>query len=221
MFTPGSTVWTAEALATVVERIDSNAGEGSWIDRLVTQLGQLRASVLRKSVRQPTRGLSALLTSGRVVAFRPWRLCLDHIRGPRPPDVALPPDRAHRRQSRCLGSRATNTHRASSLAWVGFAARLVLVPSLERAAWWSVRRAQNRKPATYRCPLCGSYLPALVEHVLIAPEGKSAGRRHAHTHCVLQARRAGRLPTREDWQRTQPRRPSRWRRLLRFGGGGT
>ena len=112
--------------------------------------------------------------------------------------------------------------RAESVpAWVGFAARLLLVPSLERAAWWSVRRAQNRKPATYRCPLCGSYLPALVEHVLIAPEGKSAGRRHAHTHCVLQARRAGRLPTREDWQRTQPRRPSRWRRLLRFGRGGT
>ncbi len=109
----------------------------------------------------------------------------------------------------------------SEPAWVGFAARLLLVPSLERAAWWSVRRAQNRKPATYRCPLCGSYLPALVEHVLIAPEGESAGRRHAHTHCVLQARRAGRLPTREDWQRTQPRRPSRWRRLLRFGGGGT
>jgi len=104
-------------------------------------------------------------------------------------------------------------------AWVGFAARLLLVPSLERAAWWSVRRAQNRKPATYRCPLCGSYLPALVEHVLIAPEGESAGRRHAHTHCVMRARRAGRLPTREDWQRTQPRRPSRWRRLLRFGGG--
>ena len=27
--------------------------------------------------------------------------------------------------------------------------------------WWSIRPAQNRKPATYRCPLCGNHLPAL------------------------------------------------------------
>jgi len=89
------------------------------------------------------------------------------------------------------------------------------VPSLDPAAWWSIRRAQNRKPATYRCPLCGEYLPALSEHVLIAPEGDAARRRHAHTTCALRARRAGRLPTHEDWQRSQPARPSRWRRLLR------
>ncbi len=50
-----------------------------------------------------------------------------------------------------------------------------------------MRRAQNRKPATYRCPLCGRMLPALSEHMLIVPEGDPAGRRHAHSACVLTA----------------------------------
>jgi hypothetical protein len=77
-----------------------------------------------------------------------------------------------------------------------------------------MRPAQNRKPATYRCPLCGNFLPALSEHVLIAPEGDAGKRRHAHSDCVIRARKAGRLPTREDWQSTQPRPPSLWRRLL-------
>jgi hypothetical protein len=82
--------------------------------------------------------------------------------------------------------------------------------------WWSMRRAQNRKPATYRCPFCGRYLPALSEHVLIAPEGDMARRRHAHTDCVLAERKAGRLPTRDEWQGTRPRPPSRLRRWLRL-----
>jgi hypothetical protein len=69
--------------------------------------------------------------------------------------------------------------------------------------WWTMRRAQNQKPATYRCPLCGRRLPALSEHMLIAPEGDTSRRRHAHTECVLAARKAGRLPTREDWLRTR------------------
>ncbi len=81
------------------------------------------------------------------------------------------------------------------------------------ARWWSMRPAQNRKPATYRCPLCGNHLPALSEHVLIAPEGDMERRRHAHTACVLAARKAGRLPSEEDWRRTQPRPPSLWARL--------
>lgn len=76
-----------------------------------------------------------------------------------------------------------------------------------------MRPAQNRKPATYRCPLCGGHLPALSEHVLIAPEGDSERRRHAHTSCVLAARKAGRLPTEEEWRRTQPHPLSLWRRL--------
>jgi hypothetical protein len=78
--------------------------------------------------------------------------------------------------------------------------------------WWSMRRAQNLKPATYRCPLCGKHLPALSEHMLLYPEGRSEGRRHAHSECVLAARKAGRLPTRDEWQRTQPRPPSWWAR---------
>ena len=55
---------------------------------------------------------------------------------------------------------------------------------LEPAAWWAVRRAQNRKPATYRCPLCGYRLHAMSPHVLISPEGDTSRRRHAHAECV-------------------------------------
>jgi hypothetical protein len=81
---------------------------------------------------------------------------------------------------------------------------LAVMAKAQTPRWWVVRRAQNRKPSTYRCPLCGNYLPALSEHMLIVPEGDSSRRRHAHANCVLKARRAGRLPTREEWQRTQP-----------------
>ena len=77
--------------------------------------------------------------------------------------------------------------------------------------WWSARRAQNRKPATYRCPLCGNHLPSLSEHMLIAPEGDTSRRRHAHTKCVINARKAGRLPSRDEWLKTQPRRTFRER----------
>lgn len=80
--------------------------------------------------------------------------------------------------------------------------------------WWSVRRAQNRKPATYTCPFCGRRLAALSEHVLIAPEGDMSRRRHAHTECARAERKAGRMPLRDEWQRAQPRRPSLLRRLL-------
>lgn len=79
--------------------------------------------------------------------------------------------------------------------------------------WWSMRRAQNMKPATYRCPICGKHLPALSEHVLIAPEDDRSQRRHAHTKCVMRERQAGNLPTEEEWRRTQPRPPSLWQRL--------
>jgi hypothetical protein len=75
------------------------------------------------------------------------------------------------------------------------------MPKLEPARWWTIRRAQNRKPATYRCPLCGGFLPALSEHVLIAPEGDTSRRRHAHTKCAVAARGGGRLPTRDEWRR--------------------
>jgi hypothetical protein len=83
---------------------------------------------------------------------------------------------------------------------------------MDRASWWQVRRAQNRKPATYTCPLCGRYLPALSEHMLIVPEGDARRRRHAHTDCVMAARRAGRLPSQQEWLKTQPRPPGLWQR---------
>jgi hypothetical protein len=51
--------------------------------------------------------------------------------------------------------------------------------------------------------------------MLIAPEGDTRRRRHAHTACVLAARARGQLALREDWLRSQPRRPALWRRLLR------
>jgi hypothetical protein len=73
-----------------------------------------------------------------------------------------------------------------------------------KAGWYAVRPAANRKPATYRCPLCGGMLPALSEHSLVTPEGDSSRRRHAHTACVMAARKQGRLPLREDVERPKP-----------------
>lgn len=87
-------------------------------------------------------------------------------------------------------------------------------PKLERADWYAIRRAQNRKPATYTCPLCGRFLPALSEHVLITPEGDPSRRRHAHTACAVRARKAGRLPSRDEWLKAN-RPPSLWSRLAR------
>ena len=86
---------------------------------------------------------------------------------------------------------------------------------MPEARWWQARRAQNRRSATYRCPLCGQYLPALSEHMLLYPEGDASRRRHAHTECVMRARKDGTLPTREEWLRTQPRPPGPIRRLTR------
>jgi hypothetical protein len=86
-------------------------------------------------------------------------------------------------------------------------------PAAQAPRWWSMRPAQNLKPATYRCPFCDKHLAALSEHVLIAPEGDKTRRRHAHTECVLRARKAGKLPNEEEWRRSQPRPPSLWQRL--------
>jgi hypothetical protein len=43
--------------------------------------------------------------------------------------------------------------------------------------------------------------------MLIVPEGDSSRRRHAHSECVLAARKAGRLPTRDEWERSTGQRP--------------
>jgi hypothetical protein len=81
-------------------------------------------------------------------------------------------------------------------------------------AWWTVRRAQNLKPATYRCPFCGDLLPALSEHALVMPEGDPRRRRHAHLACVRAERAAGRLPFRDE---VEPRRAGLIARLVRRG----
>lgn len=85
---------------------------------------------------------------------------------------------------------------------------------LERADWWAIRPAGNRKPATYTCPLCGYRLHAMTRHMLISPEGNTSRRRHAHTECVQAARAQGQLPTRGEWAKTQPPARSLLRRLI-------
>ena len=50
--------------------------------------------------------------------------------------------------------------------------------------------------------------------MLIAPEGDTRRRRHAHTECVLAARKRGELPLREEWLRTQPRPRALWRLVM-------
>jgi hypothetical protein len=72
--------------------------------------------------------------------------------------------------------------------------------AVDEARWWEMRPAQNLKPASYVCPLCDGLLHATSEHALIAPEGDLSRRRHAHLDCVAAARRAGRLPTRDEWR---------------------
>ena len=47
--------------------------------------------------------------------------------------------------------------------------------------WWELRRAQNLKPATYTCPLCGRRLASMSDHILLFQEGDHSARRHAHT----------------------------------------
>jgi len=85
-------------------------------------------------------------------------------------------------------------------------------PGFREARWYVVRPAGSTKPATYRCPLCGAHLPALSEHLLVLPDGDPSRRRHAHTACVMRARKAGRLPLREE---VEPPRPGLLARLLR------
>ncbi len=63
---------------------------------------------------------------------------------------------------------------------------------LEQADWYSIRPVRSMKPSTYRCPLCGYQLHAMSHHVLIAPEGDTTRRRHAHLECVAAANLPGR-----------------------------
>jgi hypothetical protein len=81
-----------------------------------------------------------------------------------------------------------------------------MVPPVETPRWWTVRPAGSLKPATYRCPFCDRLLHATSDHLLIAPEGDTSRRRHAHAECVARAHRAGRLHTRDEWRALQPTR---------------
>jgi hypothetical protein len=83
--------------------------------------------------------------------------------------------------------------------------------------WWTVRPGGSLKPATYRCPFCERLLHATSEHLLISPEGDSSRRRHAHTECVAEARRAGRFRTRDEWRALLPRPPGVLARIFRRG----
>jgi hypothetical protein len=57
----------------------------------------------------------------------------------------------------------------------------------------------------------------MTPHVLIAPEGDTSRRRHAHAECAGAARARGRLTSYDEWRATQPREPGRLRRLFRRG----
>ena len=87
-------------------------------------------------------------------------------------------------------------------------------PGLAAARWWTIRRAQSRRPSNYICPFCGQPLQAMSEHMLITPEGAGHRRRHAHTDCVLAARHEGALTTLDEWRAIHPVRPGLLRRLL-------
>ena len=85
----------------------------------------------------------------------------------------------------------------------------------ESFRWWDVSRAKNLEPKHYICPLCDQQLQATSEHMLLVPEGDPSRRRHAHAVCVARARRAGRLPTRDEWRKNRPSSPGALNRRRR------
>ena len=86
--------------------------------------------------------------------------------------------------------------------------------------WWETRPAQGTQPKTYICPFCHRQLLAMNPNTLVFPEGDRSRRRHAHTACVAAERRAGRLLSKREWERSQRpgggARRTWWRRLLRI-----
>jgi hypothetical protein len=81
--------------------------------------------------------------------------------------------------------------------------------------WWDMRPAQSRQPKTYECPICHGLLLAMNPNTLLFPEGDRERRRHAHTACVARQRKAGKLLSKAEWERTcRPPRSAR-RSLLR------
>lgn len=89
------------------------------------------------------------------------------------------------------------------------------------ARWWEMRPAQSKQPKTYTCPVCHRRLLSMNSNTLLFPEGDRERRRHAHTACVAAQRKAGKLLTRSEWERSlrPPAAAKRsWWRLL--GGPG-
>ena len=92
---------------------------------------------------------------------------------------------------------------------------------LPAARWWTMRRAQSFKPRSYTCPLCGEQFHAMTEHILLAPEGDTERRRHAHSTCVRAARAQGLLLQKDEWEAAErdagrvPAGPGLMARLLR------
>ena len=88
----------------------------------------------------------------------------------------------------------------------------------DQVRWWDIRSAQGRQAKTYTCPICHGMFLAMVPNVLLSPEGDRGRRRHAHVECVAAQRRAGKLLTRAEWERSL--RPAAgagrpwWRRIL-------
>ena len=74
---------------------------------------------------------------------------------------------------------------------------------LEPAEWYSHPAGAEPEAGDVPCPLCGYQLHAMSDHVLIAPEGDTSRRRHAHLECVAAANLPGR-----------PARPGLLARLL-------
>jgi hypothetical protein len=90
----------------------------------------------------------------------------------------------------------------------------------ERVRWWDMQPAQGSQAKTYTCPICHRRLLAMNPNTLLFPEGNRDRRRHAHTACVANEVKAGRMLTKREWQRAhRPKGAARpwWRRL--FGRG--
>ena len=72
--------------------------------------------------------------------------------------------------------------------------------------------ARGAQPQAGDVSLPAVRLPAARDgaHVLISPEGDTSRRRHAHTECVQAAREQGRMPSYDEWRKTQPRKGIRY-----------
>jgi hypothetical protein len=83
-----------------------------------------------------------------------------------------------------------------------------------------MRPAQSQQLKTYTCPFCHQRLLSMNSNTLLFPEGDRERRRHAHTACVAAQRRAGKLLTRSEWERSLRPATAGRRWWWRLGGIG-